>query len=144
MNQSLEETVSPTLKARLQALGFEQVQFEPKVSNRFIVQIDGFPSYVIKGIQPPTFTKKGWLGHLELQCYNPLETNLEEAAIALVSKEEVKITVKILSATAQVDTTWEFIGVDGEVQFGDYNWSDEGKPNMLIISFFVKEAKVIY
>lgn len=143
-NHTLEDKDSPALKARLQALGFEQVQFEPKVNNRFIVQMEGFPSYVVRGVSLPEFTGVHWEGFLKLECYNPLETKLEEAAITLVAKEEVKVTVKVLSPTAVVDTTWEFVAANGVVEFGSYNWGDEGKPNMLTILFSVKSAKVTY
>jgi len=32
-------------------------QFEPKVQNRFIMQVDGIPSYIIKGISSVGFTQ---------------------------------------------------------------------------------------
>jgi len=106
--------------------------------------MDGFPSYVIRGIQLPEFVGNKWEGVLELECYNPIEAKLEKAAITLVSKEEVKITIKVLNATAVVDTTWEITATDGTVEFGSYNWRDEGNPNMLLLRFSVKDAKVIY
>ena len=30
--------------------------FEPKVANRFIMYIDGIPSYMVKGVASPSFT----------------------------------------------------------------------------------------
>src|SRR5210317_461680 len=30
--------------------------FEPKVQNRFVMYIDGIPSYLVKGVQSPQFT----------------------------------------------------------------------------------------
>lgn len=142
MSQALENKDSPALKDRLQSIGFEQIQFEPKVNNRFIVQAEGFPSYVIRGIKFPVYSNGNWMGRLQFECYNPLEVHLEEIALHLVSKEEVKITMKVLGPTAMVDTTWEFTAVNGEVDFGGYHWSDEGKPNLITVSFDVKEASI--
>ena len=44
--------------------------FEPKVQNRFIMQIDGIPSYLIKKIERPKLTQeKKKLDHINLQRY---------------------------------------------------------------------------
>jgi hypothetical protein len=44
--------------------------FEPKVQHRFIMQIDGIPSYIIKKIERPKLTQeKKKLDHINLQRY---------------------------------------------------------------------------
>ena len=144
MNQKLEEKDSPALKARLQSLGFEQVEFEPKVCNRFIVQIEEFPSYVIKGVRLPSRTATGWINGVELVCYNPLNTKLEEAAIALVQRGMVDITIKILTPTAHVDTVWQIVGKQGSVSFGNLNWSDDGEASRIFLRFEVQNATISY
>jgi hypothetical protein len=144
MSTSLEDKDSPALKARLQSLGFEQVDFEPKVSNRFIVYIDKFPSYVIKGVALPRRDLNGKWGNIQLECYNPLNTKLEQTAIDLVNQDEVEITIKLLTPTAEVDTTWELVVENGSVNFGSINWSDEGEANLIYITFDVKEATISY
>lgn len=144
MNNRLEDKDSPALKARLQALGFEQVQFEPKISNRFIVYIDTFPSYVIKGFSLPRFTSVGWEGEVELECYNPLDTKLEQLAMALVKNPCVKIKIKLLTPTADVDTEWDITGKNGSVSFGNLNWSNSGDANLIYIRFEVDSAEVSY
>jgi hypothetical protein len=145
MNQKLEEKDSPALKSRLQALGFEQVEFEPKVCNRFIVQIENFPSHVIKGVRfPCQLANGGWTNGIELKCYNPLNAKLEESAIALVRQETVDITIKILTPTAHVDTVWHIIGRQGRVSFGDLDWSDEGEASQIFLYFDVDSATISY
>ena len=144
MSNPLEDKDSPALKARLQSLGFEQVEFEPKVNNRFIVQIKDFPSYVIKGVSLPHRTRNGGWDGLTLECYNPLETKLEMLAIDLVKAGDVKILIKLLSPTADVDTTWDILATNGAIDFGRINWSDEGKANLIYITFDVKEATISY
>jgi len=144
MSTPLEDKDSPALKARLQSLGFEQVQFEPKVSNRFIVYIDTFPSYVIKGVLLPSRFPDGYWGPLQLECYNALETKLEQLALDVVKQEETKVIIKLLTPTAEVDTTWEIIATKGEIVFGGLNWSTEGEPNLIHIKFEVKSATISY
>lgn len=144
MNRILEDKDGPALKARLQALGFEQVQFEPKVNNRFIVKIEGFPSYVIKGVTLPTFGSNEWIDGVTLECYNPLSTKIEEAAMALAKRTTVDIKIQILTPTAHVDTEWFIVGKDVEVSFGKLNWSNDGDPNLIYIHFGVMSAAISY
>jgi len=44
--------------------------FEPKVKNRFILSMDGVPSYMVKGIQRPSFKQDALaLDHINSQRY---------------------------------------------------------------------------
>lgn len=44
--------------------------FEPKMANRFILYVDGLPSYVIKGVNRPTLTQEAKvLNHINVQRY---------------------------------------------------------------------------
>lgn len=44
--------------------------FEPKMANRFILYIDGMPSYIIKGTSRPTITQEAKpLNHINVQRY---------------------------------------------------------------------------
>jgi len=142
MSKPLEDKDSPALKARLQSLGFEQVQFEPKVNNRFIVKIDGFPSYVIKGVNLPQCNAGGWINDVLLECYNPINTKIEATAIELIKQTTVDIKIQILTPTAEIDTEWDIVGKNGRVSFGSLNWSDEGEANLIHICFEVDSAKI--
>lgn len=44
--------------------------FEPKMANRFILYVDGMPSYIIKGTSRPTLTQEAKaLNHINVQRY---------------------------------------------------------------------------
>ena len=44
--------------------------FEPKVANRFIMYVDGLPTYVIKGVSRPTISQGSKvLNHINVQRY---------------------------------------------------------------------------
>lgn len=145
MSQSMEDKDSPQLKERLKTLGFEETQFEPKVNNRFIVKADGLPSYVVKGVKLPKYRSDSSItSYIELECYNPLGLKFEQLAIDFAKQSEVKIKVQILGPVADVDTTWDIVGVEGEVDFGALNWSDEGQPNKVYITFTVKDFTISY
>jgi len=49
--QSIQEP-KEALKEKLHSLGFEQIQFEPKLQKRFIVKIENFPSFKVLNYQP--------------------------------------------------------------------------------------------
>lgn len=140
----MESKDSPGLQSRLKSLGFEQVDLEPKVRNRFIVKVDGLPSYVIKGIHLPMRTLAGWEQRVELECYNPLDAKLENMVIELIRRGEVNIKIQILTPTAEVDTEWDIVGWNGEIYFGNLNWSDKGDANIIRVTFDVKSASISY
>jgi len=44
--------------------------FEPKMANRFIMYVDGLPTYVIKGVNRPTLSQEAKvLNHINVQRY---------------------------------------------------------------------------
>jgi hypothetical protein len=44
--------------------------FEPKTANRFILYVDGIPSYVVKGVSRPTLTQDAkQIDHINLRRY---------------------------------------------------------------------------
>jgi hypothetical protein len=58
--------------------------FEPKVQNRYIMQIDGIPSYLIKKIDRPKLTQEvKKIDHINLQRYIKGKSVWEELTIEL-------------------------------------------------------------
>ena len=61
--------------------------FEPKVQNRFIMFIDGFPAYVIKGVSGMGFSQE----EMELKCLlNPILITLIQ--FLLTSSNHMMVT----------------------------------------------------
>jgi hypothetical protein len=58
--------------------------FEPKVQNRFIMSIDGMPSYIIKKIERPKLTQEAKkIDHINLQRYIKGKTVWDELTLEL-------------------------------------------------------------
>ena len=59
-------------------------QFELKVANRFIMYIDGIPSYVIKKVERPKWSqKRQTIDYINLQWFYKGKTTWEEVAMTL-------------------------------------------------------------
>lgn len=134
---------SNKLKENLEEIGFEQAQFEPKTSRRFMVKIDGIPSYVIKKVTLPKYDGK-WTGPLHLECYNPLGAELEKKILDLTKERNLSVEVLLLDPVGKVDTEWRIIVVDPVINFNGFDWSDEMTPNTISIDFSVTDAAVSY
>lgn len=143
MNIALDENV---LKNRLKSIGFDQTTFEPKVNNRFIVTLGNIPSYVIKSVSLPAYrsTGKRWHDSLKLKLYNPIGLKLEESLIELVNQEKVKVKIRLLTPTGEVDTTWDVEVSKGMLQFNDMDWANEGEPNIIDLVFSVENVTISY
>jgi hypothetical protein len=147
MSKPLEDKDSPALKARLQSLGFDQIEFEPKTNNRFIVKIEDFPSHVIKAVKLPSFfptTTEKWAHGLELTFYNPIDARLEQQVLDLVARPQLLIRVNILSPVATIDTIWNIHVSNGSATFEGYDWSDKGATNFITAIFKVENVYITY
>lgn len=141
----IEDKDLPELQAKLKEIGFEQTAFEPKVNQRFIATVEGLPSHVIKAVELPQRHPDNWTS-VGLFLYNPLGSKIEQAAIDLVKKDHVQITVKILDPAGNVDTIWEILTTTNgaEAYFGSYDWSDTGEANEISIRFDVDDVRITY
>jgi len=131
--------------------------FEPKQSNRFILYMDGMPSYLVKGVGAVSLTQnKVALNHINVQRYvkgktiwNTIQFTIYESITpsgAQAVMEWVRlghesvtgrdgysdfykkdIRFDVLGPVGDVVSEWIIKGaVITDVNFGDYNWDDEG------------------
>ena len=131
--------------------------FEPKQSNRFILTMDGIPSYLVKGVAAITMTQTAVaLNHINIQRFvkgktkwNPIAMTLYESITpsgAQAVMEWVRLghesvtgrdgysdfykkdlTFRVLGPVGDIVSEWIIKGaVITDVNFGDYNWDDEG------------------
>jgi hypothetical protein len=131
--------------------------FEPKQSNRFILYMDGIPSYLLKGMGAISLTQTAVpLNHINVQRYvkgktiwNPIQFTLFESITpsgAQAVMEWVRlghesvtgrdgysdfykkdITFNAIGPVGDIVSEWVVKGaVITEVNFGDYNWDDDG------------------
>jgi hypothetical protein len=131
--------------------------FEPKQSNRFILYMDGIPSYLLKGMAAITISQTAVaLNHINVQRYvkgktiwNPIQFTLFESITpsgAQAVMEWVRlghesvtgrdgysdfykkdITFNAIGPVGDIVSEWVVKGaVITEVNFGDYNWDDDG------------------
>ena len=133
--------------------------FEPKQSNRFILYMDGMPSYLVKGVGAVSLTQTAVaLNHINVQRYvkgktvwNTIQFTMYESITpsgAQAVMEWVRlghesvtgrdgysdfykkdITFNVIGPVGDIVSEWIIKGaVITEVNFGDYNWDDDGTP----------------
>jgi hypothetical protein len=133
--------------------------FEPKQSNRFILYMDGIPSYLVKGVGAVSLTQTAVaLNHINVQRYvkgktiwNTIQFTMYESITpsgAQAVMEWVRlghesvtgrdgysdfykkdITFNVIGPVGDIVSEWVIKGaVITEVNFGDYNWDDDGAP----------------
>jgi hypothetical protein len=133
--------------------------FEPKQTNRFILYMDGIPSYLVKGVGAVSLTQTAVpLNHINVQRYvkgktiwNTIQFTMYESITpsgAQAVMEWVRlghesvtgrdgysdfykkdITFNVLGPVGDIVSEWIIKGaVITEVNFGDYNWDDDGTP----------------
>lgn len=133
--------------------------FEPKQSNRFILYMDGVPSYLVKGVGAVSLTQTAVaLNHINIQRYvkgktiwNTIQFTMYESITpsgAQAVMEWVRlghesvtgrdgysdfykkdVTFNVLGPVGDIVSEWIIKGaVITEVNFGDYNWDDDGTP----------------
>jgi hypothetical protein len=133
--------------------------FEPKQTNRFILYMDGVPSYLVKGVGAVSLTQTAVaLNHINIQRYvkgktiwNTIQFTLYESITpsgAQAVMEWVRlghesvtgrdgysdfykkdITFNVIGPVGDIVSEWIIKGaVITEVNFGDYNWDDDGTP----------------
>jgi hypothetical protein len=133
--------------------------FEPKQSNRFILYMDGIPSFLVKGVGAVSLTQTAVaLNHINVQRYvkgktiwNTIQFTMYESITpsgAQAVMEWVRlghesvtgrdgysdfykkdITFNVLGPVGDIVSEWIIKGaVITEVNFGDYNWDDDGTP----------------
>jgi hypothetical protein len=131
--------------------------FEPKQTNRFILYMDGIPSYLVKGVGAVSLTQTAVaLNHINVQRYvkgktvwNTIQFTMYESITpsgAQATMEWVRlghesvtgrdgysdfykkdITFNVLGPVGDIVSEWVIKGaVITEVNFGDYNWDDDG------------------
>jgi hypothetical protein len=132
--------------------------FEPKQSNRFILYMDGVPSYLVKGVGAVSLTQTAVaLNHINVQRYvkgktvwNTIQFTMYESITpsgAQAVMEWVRlghesvtgrdgysdfykkdITFNVVGPVGDIVSEWVIKGaVITEVNFGDYNWDDDGQ-----------------
>ena len=133
--------------------------FEPKQSNRFILYMDGIPSYLVKGVSAVNLTQTAVpLNHINVQRYVKGKTIWSTITFQLyesitpsgaqavmewvrLGHESVTgrdgysdfykkdITFNVIGPVGDIVSEWIIKGaVITSVNFGDYNWDDDGTP----------------
>ena len=149
--QQVEMDIS--LKKKLEDIGFEKVEFESKSNNRFIVQMEGIPSYLITGIDLPTYSLEHWTGGLRkevtktwggfnLTLYNPIDLHLERELLKPTHEKTHNVVVKILDPVGEVVTKWEISAKLQEIDFGKLKWGEYGEPNTIRLYFLVENVEI--
>ena len=139
------------LEKKLRDVGYEKTEFEPVVKNRFIVKIDGIPSFVISGVSMPVcyFNRSNANGvvsywePLTLHLYNPINPSIEKDILELGKKDDIDIEITYLGPVGDAVFSWNFKTEMISINYGSFNWADTGDPNIIEVKFNVKEATIV-
>ena len=151
-NNSITRTQAEPLSEKLKEIGFEKTDFEPVVLNRFIVNIDGIPSYIICGARMPhcTFYRNKERKTVEpkwesliLFLYNPVSLDTEKQILEIGKKDEVDISVRYLSPTGEPVTHWKIKAEMTAVDYGEFDWKNTGDPNIIQLTFKIKDVTLV-
>ena len=133
--------------------------FEPKQTNRFIMYLDGIPSYLVKGVGAVSLTQNAVaLNHINVQRYvkgktiwNTIQFTMYESITPSGAQSVMEwvrlghesvtgrdgysdfykkdITFNVLGPVGDIVSEWIIKGaIITEVNFGDYNYDDDGTP----------------
>ena len=131
--------------------------FEPRMTNRFILYMDGIPSYLVKGMGAISLSQTAVaLNHINVQRFvkgktkwNTIQFTLYEAITPAGSQTVMEwvrlghesvtgrdgysdfykkdITFNGLGPVGDIVNEWVIKGaIITDVNFGDYNWDDDG------------------
>jgi hypothetical protein len=148
-NFGIQRTFAKPLSEKLKEIGFEQVDFEPVVLNRFIVRMDDVPSYVICGAKMPNcvFDRNSKTGIVEktwdplvLFLYNPVKLDIEKRILELGQKGNIKIDIQYLTPDGDIATHWKINSELSSVNYGEFSWKNTGDPNIIQLTFKIKSA----
>lgn len=133
--------------------------FEPKQSNRFILYMDGIPSFLVKAVGGINVAQTAVaLNHINVQRYvkgktiwNTIQFTMYESITPSASQAVMEwvrlghesvtgrdgysdfykknITFNAIGPVGDIISEWKIMGaMITEVNFGDYNWDDDGTP----------------
>ena len=95
--------------------------FEPKVANRFIMYIEGIPSYLIKAASRPSIDQ----GEMILD-----HINVERKLKGKSRWQDVTITLYDPVVPSGAQAVMEWIRLHHESTFGDMDWATEDPVNI--------------
>ena len=104
--------------------------FEPKTANRFLVETEGIPSFLIKECNRPSFSLidgvKSW-DYISFRLYDAIYPSGSVAVMKkLQSGNKWNFTIKILGPVGDVVEVWEVKNAEvTSVDFSELDWSKE-------------------
>lgn len=123
-----------------------QAQFEPKRSYRFLLEVDGIDTFIVKKVILPKLSAENGeaklLSLLEIEFWDPIAPSGAQQVLATCKKSSVvplDFYIKVLDANGTVISKWSLLGsVVEEVDFGNLDYEDR---NLIVIKakFKVKE-----
>jgi hypothetical protein len=110
------------------------VPYEPKKSNRFIVEIGepfNIPYYVFKKISRPRFTKDNQLNDITLVMYDPIHPSTTSLIMNGLEKlktkvlKEIILYIKLLSPIGEIIEEWRITGEMNDIDFGELDYQND-------------------
>jgi hypothetical protein len=117
--------------------------YEQKLTNRFIVRIDGIPAYMVKETGIPSFYYS-WgfkrYNRLTMILYNPINPSGTKAVLDTFSKtKKCNIRIEILGPVGDIVESWDVSAKLQSVNFTQYNWT-VSEVSEIFLTFNIKRA----
>jgi len=128
--------------------------FEPKTSNRFIVEFQSpfnIPLYSIHKISLPSFTKAHQFSRIIwddiiVEFYDPVSPSTSQAIMEGLRKlremdtQDITISIKMLGPVGDTVSEWLIKGEIDTINFGELNWK---KDDVVNITMKIKTTSAI-
>jgi len=125
-------------------------QFEPKRSNRWILETDGLDAFLVKKITLPKWSAKDGspeiLSPLEIELYDPISPNAAQQIMKFCMESSTAsrlVAIKVLDPVGTVISRWELTAKVRMVDFGNLDYND-GNPIVIKASFDVSKMELCY
>lgn len=109
-------------------LKLETTYFETIDINRFYIEFDGIPSFLMKGIKLPTYEAFGKWRSMSIELYNSITPSTFQALNDLIQRDNrhlLKFEVHFLGPAEDKVSHWSITGLNSlVVEFGSYAWTN--------------------
>ncbi len=136
----------------LPAIEMLPTKYEPKFTNRFILDVDGIDSFIVQSVQLPKISVAndhlGYLTKLEVALYDPIAPSGSQQVMEFCKKaakgKKISAGIKLLDAVGTVVSHWVFTNVKPDyVDFGDLSY-DTATPKLIKMSLSFDKMTLKY
>lgn len=121
-------------------------EFEPKTKNRFIIEMEDIPAFVMKAIRRPHVINQDgkyiW-SELEIEFYDPITPSTSQHMYSFIKDNKTRfetINVQCLGPVGDTVEQWKYKGcVVQSIEFGRLDWA-KTEPSTIVVIFTIEDV----